>query len=464
MNGVYSTFAQMPKQNSWLTELKRGGIGLHRRHVECPAGPLRRIPHLRWWIGGLLFASTTINYIDRQTLSVLAPYLKAEKHWTNTDFAGIIIAFRISYSFLQFLGGRMVDLLGTRRGLAITVAWYSLMGMLTSLAGGLWSFRAFRFGLGIGEAANWPGAIKAVAEWFPAKERGLAVALVDSGAAVGSAVAPAMVVWLYHVFGTWRPAFLITGALGFLWLIIWIAVYRGPENHAHITETERAMILATRAGAKETPPAERVPVSKLVGYRQTWGVILPRAILDPVWFLLADWFALFLVSRGFKLEDTLAGFWIPFMCADLGNFLGGGLSSFFIHRGWSLGAARRAIFLICGPLLLLLIPAVYTVRLWLLIAEFGLATLGYAACSTIFLVLPSDMFESGSVATVSGLSGMVTGFVTIAATYSIGAVTDRYSFAPILLGAAAAPVLAAIAVYVFVRNTSQTGNGVLLRI
>lgn len=424
----------------------------------------RRVSHLRWWIGGLLFASTTINYIDRQTLSILAPYLKRENHWTNTDFASIVIAFRISYSLIQFLGGRLVDLLGTRRGLAITVAWYSLVSMLTSLAGGLWSFRAFRFGLGIGEAANWPGAIKAVAEWFPAKERGVAVALVDSGSAVGSAVAPAMVVWLYHAFGTWRPAFLITGTLGFVWLIIWIAVYRKPEEHSRITETERTMILAGRARAKGATPPARVPISKLLAYRQTWGVILPRAILDPVWSLMADWFALFLVSRGFKLEDTLVGLWIPFMCADLGNFFGGGLSSFFLHRGWSLGAARRVIFLICGPLLLLLIAAAYTTRLWILIAEFGLATLGYAACATIYLVLPSDMFESGSVATVCGFSGMVSGFLTVAATYSIGAITDRYSFGPILLTAGAAPALAAIVVYIFVRNTSQTGNGVLLRI
>ena len=163
---------------------------------------------------------------------------------------------------------------------------------------------------------------------------------------------------------------------------------------------------------------------KLVRYRQTWGIVLARAILDPYWFLVADWFALFLVSRGFKLEETLVGFWVPFVCADVGNFVGGGLSSYFIHRGWSVGAARRVIFLICGPLMLLLIPAVYTTRLWLLIAEFGLATLGYAACATIFLTLPSDLFESGSVATVSGLSGMVTGFVTIAATYTIGAVTE----------------------------------------
>jgi len=432
--------------------------------MRAGRGRPRAVSHLRWWIGGLLFASTVINYIDRQTLSVLAPYLKAEHHWTNSDFASIVIAFRISYAVVQFVGGRFVDVLGTRLGLSIAVAWYSVMAMLTSLAGGLWSFRAFRFLLGAGEAANWPGATKAVSEWFPAKERGIAVALFDSGSAVGGAVAPSLVVWLYHVFGTWRPAFLITGTLGFLWLLAWILTYHRPEEHPRISESELAMILATRAGADEKAPAKRTPVTKLIGFRQTWGVVLPKAILDPYWYLVADWFAIFLVSRGFKLEDTLIGFWIPFVCADLGNFVGGGLSSFFIHRGWSVGRARRVIFLICGPLMLMLIPAVYTTRLWLLIAEFGLATLGYAACATIFLTLPSDLFESGSVATVSGLAGMVTGLVTIAVTYTIGAVTDKYSFAPILLGASAAPVLAAIVVFVFVRNTSQTGNGVLLRI
>ena len=424
----------------------------------------KSVANLRWWIGALLFASTVINYIDRQTLNVLAPYLKADYHWTNSDFALIVIAFRLSYAVVQFLGGRLIDVLGTRRGLTITVAWYSAMAMVTSLATGLKSFCAFRFLLGAGEAANWPGATKAVSEWFPAKERGIAVALFDSGSAIGGAVAPALVVWLYHAFGTWRPAFLITGTLGFLWLLAWILTYYRPEDHPRISDSERAMILATRAGANEEPTRTRIPVSALVAYRQTWGCVLAKAILDPYWYLVADWFALFLVSRGFKLEDTLMGFWIPFVCADLGNFVGGGLSSWFIHRGWTVGAARRVIFLICGPLMLLMIPAVYTTRLWLLIAEFGLATLGYAACATIFLTLPSDLFESGSVATVSGLAGMVTGFVTIAATYTIGAVTDKYSFAPILMGASAAPVLAAIAVFALVRNTENTGNGVLLKI
>jgi ACS family hexuronate transporter-like MFS transporter len=422
------------------------------------------VPNLRWWIGALLFASTVVNYIDRQALNVLAPYLKAEYHWSNSDFAWIVIAFRSSYAVVQLIGGRLVDVLGTRRGLGLAVAWYSVMAMLTSTASGFWSFCTFRFLLGAGEAANWPGATKAVSEWFPAKERAIAVALFDSGSAIGGAIAPALVVWLFHEFGTWRPRFLITGALGFLWLSVWMATYHRPADHRHISESEREMIRKSRSREGENQTNARAPLLTLMSYRQTWGVVLAKAILDPYWFLVADWFALFLVSRGFKLEDTLVGFWVPFVCADLGNFVGGGLSSYFIHRGWSIGAARRIIFLICGPLMLLLIPAVYTTNLWLLIAEFGLATLGYAACATIFLTLPSDLFESGSVATVSGLAGMVTGCVTIAVTRTIGVVTDKYSFAPILLGASAAPVLAAIAVFALVRNTRNTGNGVLLRI
>ncbi len=412
----------------------------------------------------MLFTSTVVNYIDRQALNVLAPYLKAEYHWSNFDFAIIVTSFRVSYAVVQLIGGHLVDIVGTRRGLGIAVAWYSVMAMLTSLANGLGSFCAFRFLLGAGEAANWPGATKAVSEWFPANERTIAVALFDSGSSIGGAIAPALVVWLYHEFGTWRPVFLITGVLGFLWLAVWMATYHRPEDHPHISDSELDMIRRSRSSADETLAPTRVSVLTLARYRQTWGVVLAKAILDPYWFLVADWFALFLVSREFKLEDTLMGFWVPFVCADLGNFVGGGLSSYFIYRGWSVGTARRIIFLICGPLMLLLIPAVYTTNLWLLIAEFGLATLGYAACATIFLTLPSDLFESGSVATVSGLAGMVTGFATIAVTLTIGAVTDKYSFAPILLGASAAPVLATIAVFTLVRNTRNTGNGVLLRI
>src|SRR5512136_2227632 len=175
----------------------------------------------RWWIGGLLFASTVINYLDGQTLSVLGPALKLEFHWSNQHCAQIIIAFRIAYAVMQTVSGRVLDRIGTRRGLTLSVLWYSTVAVLTSLATGLRSFCGFRFLLGAGEAANWPGATKAVSEWFPRRERGWAVALFDSGSSVGAAVAPALVLLLVSRLGSWRAAFVVTGVLGFLWVVAW---------------------------------------------------------------------------------------------------------------------------------------------------------------------------------------------------------------------------------------------------
>ncbi|MGA2580853.1 MAG: MFS transporter, partial [Bryobacteraceae bacterium] len=193
------------------------------------------IRNLRWWIGGLLFASTVVNYIDRQTLSVLAPTLKDQYHWTNTDFATVLIAFRVVYTIMQSVSGRLLDRLGTRRGLSISVAFYSTVAACTAFAQGLGSFRVFRGLLGAGESAGWPGAAKAVSEWFPDRERAWAVALFDSGSSIGGAVAPFLVVFLFHTFGSWRPAFLITASLGFIWLMVWKRVYHTPETHPRIT-------------------------------------------------------------------------------------------------------------------------------------------------------------------------------------------------------------------------------------
>src|SRR6201981_1024803 len=209
--------------------------------ARAPARPYIR--NLTRWIGGLLFASTVINYVDRQTLALLAPYLKQDYHWSNTDYANLLISFRIAYAIGQTVCGRLIDRVGTRRGLSISVLCYSLVSMATSLASGFYSFATFRFLLGAGESANWPGATKAVSEWFPKRERGLAAALFDSGSSIGGAIAPFIVLGVYFRWG-WRPAFVLPGLLGFVWLFVWRRAYYLPAEHSRISPVEREMILA----------------------------------------------------------------------------------------------------------------------------------------------------------------------------------------------------------------------------
>jgi ACS family hexuronate transporter-like MFS transporter len=414
----------------------------------------RPLAHLRWWIGGLLFASTVVNYIDRQTLSVLAPFLKDEYHWTNSDFALLVISFRVAYAVMQTVAGRLLDWLGTRRGLLLAVSWYSVAAMLTAAAQGLRSFCLLRFLLGTGEAANWPGAAKTVAEWFPKAERGWAVALFDSGSSVGAAVAPALVVWLYHTFGSWRPAFMLTGTLGLLWVVVWRWFYQPVETHPRLGAEERRMILAERAEAEASaePAASWLA---LLGQRRTWGIILGRTLTDPVWFFVTDWFAVYLVSKGFRIENTLAGFWIPFLAADLGNFFGGGLSSALIRRGWSALAARRFVIIVCGLGMACLAPAAFLDEFVLLIALFAFSTFCYAAWSTMALTLPSDLYPSRQVASVSGLSGTGAGLGTILSTYLIGWAADRYSFQPVLVAASIVPLFATACVCLLVRDRPE---------
>jgi MFS transporter, ACS family, hexuronate transporter len=428
---------------------------------------LRPIHGLRWWIGGMLFASTVINYIDRQTLSALAPFLKEQYHWTNSDYATLVISFRVAYAIGQTVLGRLVDRIGTRLGLTLSVVSYSVVAMATSMAGGLRSFAVFRFLLGLGESANWPGATKAVSEWFPKHERGWAVALFDSGSSIGAAVAPALVIWLYSRFGDWRPAFLLTGLLGFAWVIVWRKFYYSPEEHPRISEAERKMILDDRRADLAAPEMENAPppsLLTLLKLRQTWGTLISRAFTDPVWYFIADWFMIFLVAKGFKPETTLIAFWIPFVAADLGNFAGGGFSSWLIKRGWSVGAARKLVVAFGGLGMMALIPAIYMTSLFSISTMFALATFSYAAFSTMANVFPSDLYQSRTVASVSGMSGTASGLLTIACTYLIGWTADRYSFAPILIVASIVPLIGAVLVLILVRNTNASGQGVVRKI
>lgn len=419
----------------------------------------------RWWIGGLLFLSTLINYLDRQTLNVLGPELKREFSWSNQDFAWIIIAFRVAYTVMQTVGGRILDRLGTRNGLTLTVAWYSAVACLTSLASGFWSFLGFRFLLGAGEAGNWPGATKAVSEWFPRRQRGLAVALFDSGSSAGAMLAPVLLLFLMTHAGGWRPAFLIVGTLGFFWLFLWRRSYYPPETHPRIDAAERALIAADHAAEHAEAASEKggspARWSELLRLRQTWGAIAAKGLTDPVWFMIADWFAIYLVSRGYSLEQTVAGYWVPFLGSFLGNLFAGAFSGWLIRRGVSVGRARR--LLIAGGSLgvFALVPAAFATSYAFLLGCFAVATFSYAAMSTMANSLPADLFQSRTVATVAGMAGTAAGAGTIAATYMIGYVADRFSFTPILVVASFVPFAAALLVLLLVRNTARSGRGVL---
>lgn len=426
------------------------------------------IPALRWWICTLLFASTVINYIDRQSLSLLAPFLQSQYKWTNSDYANIVIAFRISYSIGQTLFGRLMDRIGTRRGLSLTVAFYSIVSMLSPVARGLKSFAGMRFLLGAGESANWPAATKAVSEWFPKQERGLATAFFDSGSSIGGAIAPYIILPIYFRWG-WRPAFVVPGLLGIPWLILWRMFYHSPESHPRLKAVERVFI----ESGDTLPSLSSAGASRKLGWRgllklpQTWGTIIAKTFTDPVFFFVTDWFPIYLVAKGIALRNSLIAIWIPFIAADLGNFFGGAASGYLIKRGWPLGQARKAVVVFGGIGVTMLIPTVLTTNLYLITVLFALATFCYASFTTIANVLPSDLYYSDSVASVSGFSGTGAGIGTIIAFELIGHVSDArraagtHAFDPIIIIAGLVPFIGMLLVLLLVRNTQATRQGLV---
>jgi len=428
----------------------------------------RAIPSLRWWIGAILFTSTVINYIDRQTLSLLAPYFKQDYHWTNTDYANIVVAFRVAYSIGQTVCGRLMDRLGTKRGLTLTVLWYSVVSILTPLARGFYSFLGFRFLLGAGESGNWPGATKAVSEWFPKHERGLATALFDSGSSIGGAVAPFLVLPLYFRWGT-GAAFAVPGLLGFLWLMAWRWLYYRPQEHPRVSPGELNMIVSDTGGNDATlRPAPKW--RDLLKLPQTWGAIICRSFADPVYFFIADWFPIYLVAKGISLKSGLIAIWIPFVGADLGNFFGGWMSGHLIRRGWSVGRARKAMVVFGAIGMTLLIATIFTANLFALTLLFGLTTFCYGSYTTIANVLPSDLFFPESVASVSGLSGTGAAIGTIIVFELAGHLSDSrlatgtHLFDPLMILAGLIPFVGMILVLLLVRNTRATDQGFVRKI
>lgn len=415
-----------------------------------------QIRNLRWIVITLIFFATVLNYIDRQTLSVLKGDISRDLGLSNTDYALIQNSFVIFYALSQMVSGRIYDAIGTRLGFVFSIVIWSCSSLLHAFAGTRTMFQVFRATLGFGEAGNWPGAAKAVGEWFPVRERALGMGIFNAGAAFGGAVSPPIIAWIGVTYG-WRAVFFVTPVLGVLWLTAWLVLYHVPERHRWITPQERAYILDDRqsnAGASQT--VWKPGWGKLLTYRQTWAVVLGRFISDPIWWLYIFWLpAYFADVRGFSLKEIGASAWLPFLFAGIGALSGGWASGYLISKGWSVDRARKTMMAVGAMLTVLGALAVraespYT-ALWLM----GVVLFGFQIWVNNLQTLPSDFFPKSAVASVFGLGGTAAGLATFLYTWGTGRLVDAFGeagYTNVFVGASLLGPLAMVVTFLLARR------------
>jgi MFS transporter, ACS family, hexuronate transporter len=377
----------------------------------------------------LVFLATVINYLDRQTLSVLAPVLQDQFRMSATEYSRIVFLFMLAYTIMNGLSGPIIDRVGTKVGYALTIAWWSAAEVLHAFSRGVVSLGIFRFLLGMGEAGNWPAAVRVVAEWFPAEERALASGIFNSGSSIGAVVAPPLVAWIVIHLG-WPQAFLIVGLSGFLWLAAWWIAYRTPASFQ----------------ATDAPKA--VPIRDLASNRFLWQFTASKVLSDPVWYFYIFWFPEYLkTARGFTLVQIGKTAWIPFLAADVGNLMGGAFSLFLLKRGYAAPRAHRLAAVLFSLLMTAAIPAVLTGSAAQAIAFVALAAFGYTGSVANMLAIPADVFPQNAVASVWGFASMGAGFGGMLFSLITGPIVDHYSFTPAFLLFGVIPVIAATLVW-----------------
>ena len=415
-----------------------------------------KINGLRWLVVGMIFFSTLINYIDRLTVSTLAPKITEDLKLTNTQFGEIATWFLLAYTISQALSGKLFDRVGIKRGFTASIIVWSLAAIAHAWSVGMRSLSAFRFILGLGEAGNWPGAAKTVTEWFPAKQRAFGMAIFNSGAALGSVVAPPMIVGLYGYFGHWQPVFIVTGLLGFAWLGLWWLIYDKPEDHKWLTKAELAYIKQDDEPESDGGQPRSVGWLELLKYRQTWAIVLSRILVDPIWWLYITWLPLFLYQvHGFDLKQIGYFAWVPYVAADAGSLFGGWLSGFLIGRGWTVNAARKAVIAFSGVLMSAGIGAAYTPSPMAALALIGTVLFGFQAWINNVQTLPSDLFPTKAVGTVAGLGGMGAGIGSMIFILSTGWVVDNFSYTPVLVTASVLAPLGTILLFVLMGKITK---------
>jgi MFS transporter, ACS family, hexuronate transporter len=371
----------------------------HQSATARVAVAVSKIKHLRWYICGLLFFATVVNYIDRQVLGSLAPELKRTLGWTESEYSQIVIWFQIAYGLMFLVWGGVIDRIGVKLGFTIAIIWWSLAGMGHALVTTALGFSIARFMLGVGEAANFPAALKSVAEWFPKRERALATGIFNAGTNVGAIIAPAAALTLSAHYG-WQSAFLFTGAAGLIWLVFWWVLYKRPEEHPRLSDEEFKVI---RDGEKEEV-TEKTPWLPLFGYRQLWAFAFGKMLTDPVWWFYLFWLGKFLDQNyGIKGTALIPYLTTVYVIADVGSVGGGWISSALIKRGWTVNWARKSSLLIFAVVMPLVIVAYYAKNAWTAIILIGIAAGAHQGWSANLFTLTSDMFPRKAVGSVVGI-------------------------------------------------------------
>jgi ACS family hexuronate transporter-like MFS transporter len=377
-----------------------------------------------------VFFATTINYLDRQVISLLKPTLEQEFNWTESDYSNIVVAFQFAYAIGMISLGRVIDKIGTKLGYALTLIFWSIASMLHAFATGLYSFVAYRAFLGFTEAGNFPAAVKTVAEWFPQRERAFATGIFNSGTNVGAVIAPVVVPWLAINY-SWQLAFIITGAIGFLWLFFWFCLYDTPAKHKKLSRSEYAHI---HSDADSTAPATETQAKaswgQLLRYKQSWAFILGKFFTDGIWWFMLFWLPAFLKAQygleGMQVSMPIA---VVYIMAGIASIAGGWLPMWFVKsKGWSPVQARKTAMFIyaCFPLVVIFSQAAGAYNMWYAILLIGIAASAHQAWSANLYTTVSDMFPKQLVASVIGIGGMVGSLGGMLVAKSAGLLFDHY--------------------------------------
>jgi ACS family hexuronate transporter-like MFS transporter len=415
-----------------------------------------KVNGLRWWIIVLIFIATVINYIDRTAFALLWPQMGEDLGMDKSDYAVMLNVFMACYALGKFASGKLYDIIGTRLGFTVSIIIWSLASAFHAFARGLFSLSLVRGLLGVGEAGNWPGAVKSNGEWFPVKERAIAQGIFNAGASIGNVIAPFVIVFLYSRFG-WKTTYIVLGGVGLLWVIPWLFLNKAtPEKHPWITKKERDLILASRIDKE--PKSEKVKslsVSTILGYRESWGVLTCRFFIEPIWWFFAGWMPIYLNDKfGLSIEEIAATMWISYLMAASGSILGGMFSS-RLMKTLTVDLSRK-LTIVVGALLIL----VSFVSIILYVKEDNFMTFIYLAGVALFgfqfaigniQTIASDLFRGPSVGTLAGLAGTIAAISPMIMNWFVGKITLS-SYTPAFIAITVSVALGVVSLFVLIRK------------